>query len=147
MENINEKKPDTFVWKNPIKQLFAWFRRQPDKKRLIEFITALLSVPVMITVILINLNNLNQNKSTTKETQITPIQIVITGAIPQNRPDDRPIIINNATTTPGVVTPTLTPTPGPTNTPYILIATPTPTPIIVTATPTPVNTITPNPTP
>lgn len=36
----------------------------PDKKKYIEFFTALLSVPVLVTVIMLNLNNLkNTNKS------------------------------------------------------------------------------------
>lgn len=136
MEKIEEVKPVKFVFKNPIKQFYIWFKKQPDKKRLIEFLTALLSVPVMITVILINLNNLNQNKqNTTKEPQTTPIQIVITGGIPQNRPDMRPNDTNNATPTPNIIIatptpgPSNTPTPAPTSTPFIIIATPTPTPI------------------
>lgn len=38
----------------------------PEKKTYIEFFTALLSVPVLITVIMLNVNNLkNSNKSTT----------------------------------------------------------------------------------
>jgi len=57
-----------------------WYRALPDKKKYIEFFTAILSVPVLITVILINLNNLNQNKKTETQTakdKTTPIQVQI----------------------------------------------------------------------
>lgn len=38
------------------------YRALPDKKRYIEFVSAILTVPVLITVIAVNLNNLNANK-------------------------------------------------------------------------------------
>ena len=60
-----------------------WYRALPEKKQYVEFVTAVLSVPVMLTVIILNLNNLTQQKNTAqKETtsgKVTPIQIVITG--------------------------------------------------------------------
>lgn len=66
-----------------LKQVWSWYRALPEKKRHVEFITAVLSVPVMLTVIIINLNNLQQQKNNaTKETnteKVVPIQIVITG--------------------------------------------------------------------
>jgi len=82
-----------------------WYRALPDKKKYIEFFTAFLSVPVLITVILINLGNLNQNKKTqsTVQTTSTPVQIEIktpTGA-------DRPKMSLPPQIT---ITPTLTPT-------------------------------------
>lgn len=62
-----------------------WYRELPEKKKYVEFITAVLSVPVMLTVIIINLNNLNQQKNAnqkqTDTTKATPIQVVITSAI------------------------------------------------------------------
>ncbi len=49
---------------NKIKGRFAkWVRAIPSKKHYFEFISALLTIPVLVTVILINLNNLNQKKS------------------------------------------------------------------------------------
>lgn len=48
-----------------------WYRGLPDKKRYVEFISALLSVPVMTTVILLNLNSLTQ-KNTAKPATETP---------------------------------------------------------------------------
>jgi hypothetical protein len=51
-----------------MKQKFSNFilfiKKLPERKHYIEFITALLSIPVLLTVILINLNNLNQSKKT-----------------------------------------------------------------------------------
>lgn len=59
-----------------------------------EFITAILSVPVMITVIILNLNNLSQQKNANqKQTseKIVPIQVVITGE-KQNIPTETPTV-------------------------------------------------------
>ncbi len=63
--------------------LVEWYRGLPEKKKYVEFVTAVLSVPVMLTVIIINLNNLNQQKVNSQkqapQEKTTPIQIVITG--------------------------------------------------------------------
>lgn len=56
------------------------YRSLPDKKQYIEFFTAALTVPVLLTVIIINLNNL---RSSNKSAQITPAPV-----------QDRPIIVN-----------------------------------------------------
>ncbi len=73
--------------KKLFKKIKNWYKKLPDKKQYIEVITAILSVPVMITVIIINLNNLNQSKKQTTDTgKITPVQVVITGSTNQNRP-------------------------------------------------------------
>lgn len=84
--------------KNLVDKIVAWYRKLPEKKRHVEFITAVLSVPVMLTVIIINLNNLNQQKQkqTTSE-KILPVQIVITGE-KQNTLNEVPTTI--PTTTP-----------------------------------------------
>lgn len=69
--------------KNALKKVSDWYRKLPDKKKYVEFVTALLSVPVMVTVIIINLNNLQQSKNASTKQQATPsttpIQVVITG--------------------------------------------------------------------
>lgn len=80
--------------KNLIDRMVAWYRRLPEKKHHVEFITAVLSVPVMLTVIILNLNNLNQQKNANqKQTseKIVPIQVVITGE-KQNLPTEIPTV-------------------------------------------------------
>lgn len=42
-----------------IQNVQQWYRSLPDKKRYIEFITAFLTVPVLITVLIGNLRNIN----------------------------------------------------------------------------------------
>ncbi len=65
-----------------------WYGGLPDKKKYIEFLTAVLSVPVLITVILINLGNLNQNKN--KQSSVgattTPIRIEVKTPTIADRP-------------------------------------------------------------
>lgn len=96
---------------NKFEQVAAWYRALPEKKKYVEFVTAVLSVPVMLTVIIINLNNLNQQKNTTqKQTpaeKTTPIQVVITGdkTNTDNTRTSEPVVSQPANTTP---LPTLT---------------------------------------
>jgi hypothetical protein len=49
--------------KKVTKKLLLSYRSMPQKKQYLEFITALLSIPVLITVIIINLNSLNKIKN------------------------------------------------------------------------------------
>ncbi|MBI2420706.1 MAG: hypothetical protein HYV38_01325 [Candidatus Levybacteria bacterium] len=76
-----------------LRKKFSSFKRGAKefhtKKPQLEFFTALLTIPVLLTVIILNLNNLrgNQNKSA------TPTPVVIT----QTAKDDE---INQAQTTP-----------------------------------------------
>lgn len=76
--------------KNLIDKIVAWYRKLPEKKHHVEFITAVLTVPVLLTVIIVNLNNLNQQKNTAKkqlETEKTsPIQVIITSGEKQTIP-------------------------------------------------------------
>lgn len=58
------------------------YRSLPDKKQYVEFFTALLTVPVLLTVIILNLNNL---KSSQKNATPTPVPI-----------NDRPIVVTVA---------------------------------------------------
>lgn len=91
--------------KNFIEKIRNWYHNLPEKKKYIEFITALLSVPVMLTIIILNLNSLNQSKKqSTNTNQTTPIQIVITEKTPsQGSP------VPTQTITPTVIpSPTLT---------------------------------------
>jgi hypothetical protein len=78
------------VMKNNIDRLIQWYKKLPEKKNHVEFITAVLSVPVMLTVIILNLNNLNNaNKKQAAEEKTTPIQVIITGE-KQNTPTNIP---------------------------------------------------------
>ncbi len=45
-----------------IKKFKKWLRQAPERKVYIEVITAMLTVPVLITVLITNLNNLNSKK-------------------------------------------------------------------------------------
>lgn len=65
--------------KNKLTKFIEWYKALPTKKSHVEFITAVLSVPVMLTVIILNLNNLNQQKKQTVNEKISPIQVIITG--------------------------------------------------------------------
>jgi hypothetical protein len=56
--------------KKTLRKMLLSYRSLPDKKQYIEFFTALLSVPVMLTVIVLNLNNLRgANKAPTPQPQ------------------------------------------------------------------------------
>lgn len=101
-----------------IAKLRQLFQDLPDKKRYFELLTAVLSVPVLITVIILNLNSLKNQKASQQPSPTLPPTVITIVQPTQSFPSPTP------TPTPGVtVTPTPTATPTPTNTP-----TPTPTP-------------------
>lgn len=61
-----------------------WYHGLPDKKRYLEFITALLTIPVLLTVIISNVRNINQNQKqptptpsgpATPQVTVLPIEI------------------------------------------------------------------------
>jgi hypothetical protein len=86
-----------------MKKLFLkiknWYTKLPDKKRHFELVSAILTIPMMLTVILVNLNNIKSQKNvaTTSTNTTTPIQVVI----------DNP---NSSTATASTITPTVTAT-------------------------------------
>lgn len=84
--------------RNTFKKIKNWYRELPNKKKHIEFITALLSVPVLLTVLIGNLNNLNKNKQTT----------------PVPTTQEKVIIVNNEVTPKTSLAPTQTLAPSPT---------------------------------
>jgi hypothetical protein len=95
--------------KNIINGFKEWYSGLSGKKHHVEFITAVLTVPVLLTVIIVNLSNLNQQKNAAKkqpETEkTTPIQIIITGGEKQSVKDEVPTPRvtqpeNNLSTTP-----------------------------------------------
>lgn len=71
-----------------MQKIATMYRGIPDKKQYIEFFTALLSVPVLLTVILINVNNLKGTTSKQPDTKNTDTarQIVVT--IPDKKDSD-----------------------------------------------------------
>jgi hypothetical protein len=71
-----------------------WYRAMPDKKRYIEFITALLTIPVLLTVLITNLSNIKQNNNK---------PIAIPAVAPQPTAVSEKIII---VTQPQIITPT-----------------------------------------
>lgn len=44
-----------------------WYKSLPDKKKYVEFLTAILTVPVLLTVIITNVNNINSKNKTDQE--------------------------------------------------------------------------------
>lgn len=74
---------------NILERFKKWYRDLPNKKTYLEFISALLTIPVLLTVIITNVNNLNKNNkpetSPKQESQATQPQVkevIITS--PQN---------------------------------------------------------------
>lgn len=64
------------MW-DKIKRIAKSINRLPDKKRYVEFITAILSVPVLLSVILLNYTNLQNQRNPKTETN-TPTPAIIT---------------------------------------------------------------------
>jgi hypothetical protein len=65
------------MFKDTLEKIKNWYRTLPDKKRHVEFITALLTVPVLLTVLISNLGNINRDK----KNQITPTPVAPTEKI------------------------------------------------------------------
>ena len=77
-----------------IERLRSWYRGLPDKKRYLEFITALLTIPVLLTVLLSNVTNLQNQKKA--EITPTPTQVIAT---PSSKPTDVPAKLPNTSPT------------------------------------------------
>lgn len=60
-----------------IKRFFRSISQLPDKKKYVEFITAILSIPVLLSVILLNYTNLQNQKKPTEDTK-EPSPAIIT---------------------------------------------------------------------
>lgn len=65
------------MFNDTLEKIKNWYRTLPDKKRHVEFITALLTVPVLLTVLISNLGNINRDK----KNQITPTPVAPTEKI------------------------------------------------------------------
>lgn len=63
---------------NLVYKFQRWYRALPDKKRYIEFITALLTVPVLMTVLYANIQNFQKKPEvSTTPTQVPPVINII----------------------------------------------------------------------
>lgn len=83
-----------------IKRIRKWYRALPDKKRYAEFATAILSIPVLISVLLLNYNNLSeQKKDTTPAPTSSQPPVVITVTAPRDT-DDRQTTLPTSTPSP-----------------------------------------------
>lgn len=73
LEQVGEPKPRPSF----IQRIKDWYRGLPDKKKYLEFITALLTIPVLLTVFLGNLSNLRTKDTGTPSETPVPSQSVI----------------------------------------------------------------------
>lgn len=97
-------KKENFIQKF-FKKIQKWYVTLPDKKRYFELLTAILSIPMILTVILVNMSTINKSKESSTPTPTTaPIQVVVENPTSGNM---NPPKINITTSTP---TPTPTPT-------------------------------------
>ncbi|MFH0979883.1 MAG: hypothetical protein V1803_02990 [Candidatus Roizmanbacteria bacterium] len=69
-----------------------WYRALPDKKKHVEFFTAILTVPVLLTVLMINLANINNNKKEVTPTPAPTKEIIVV--------TEKPTSTSTITTTP-----------------------------------------------
>jgi len=70
-------KKENFI-KKFFKRIQKWYVILPDKKRYFELLTAVLSIPMILTVILVNMNTINKSKESSTPTPTSaPIQIVV----------------------------------------------------------------------
>ncbi|MBI2026050.1 MAG: hypothetical protein HYT06_01570 [Candidatus Levybacteria bacterium] len=73
------------VLKRKFNRFIQGIKKIPHGKNHIDFITALLSIPVLLSVIILNYNNLNQNKpNTTPSPTLVPTQNQKIIIVPQN---------------------------------------------------------------
>lgn len=75
------------MFKDALEKIKNWYRGLPDKKRHVEFITALLTVPVLLTVLISNLGNINRDK----KNQMTPTPLAPTEKIIVVQPSGLPV--------------------------------------------------------
>lgn len=76
-----------------IKKIRYFYRSLPDKKQYVEFFTAILTVPVLLTVIILNLNNLRgASKSASTDSAKDQKPIVVTVPVPNTTETDKEIV-------------------------------------------------------
>ncbi len=93
---------------NHVQRIKAWYRALPDKKRYIELVTAVLTVPVMVTVLYTNIRNIqgapSANPTPLPSPQVTLVQTPVNSPVTQH---------TNTSVTPAPTGATSTPTPKP----------------------------------
>jgi len=100
-------KKENFIQKF-FKKIQKWYVTLPDKKRYFELLTAVLSVPMILTVILVNMSTINKSKELSNTTPTsTPIQVVVENPASGSGNTNNPPKINIATPT-STATPTKT---------------------------------------
>jgi len=112
-----------------------WYKKLPEKKIYLEFLSALLTVPVLITVILLNIINLKKNtQPTVTSDTLSPTTIPTLPQTTSQSPNPeitvKVVYVTPAPESANTLAPSPTSTPLPTDTPL-----PTPT-IVPTNTPT-----------
>lgn len=70
--------------KNFFSRIIRSYRGLPAKKQYVEFFTAILTVPVLLTVIILNVSNLRQEEAKDKSPEPTP-RIIITTSEPKSQ--------------------------------------------------------------
>lgn len=75
---MQEESPDNTNNESYVEKVKHWYRALPEKKRYLEFITALLSIPVLLTVVISNVLSLqsrNQTPTPTATPQVSTTSI------------------------------------------------------------------------
>lgn len=89
--------------KRSLTKFTSWLKKAPDRKHYIEFITATLSIPVLLTVILVNLNNLSQQNVKSISTTPTPStvrEVIIREQAPASKQEGQETNTKTASPTP-----------------------------------------------
>lgn len=97
---MSENVTKTSEQKPFVERIRRWYRGLPDKKRYLEFITALLTIPVLLTVLMGNLSNIQKQKTA----DVSPTHSVTTTVVETHTPSPR--LLNTEGT------PSSTPTPA-----------------------------------
>lgn len=71
-----------------------WYKDLPEKKKYVELLTAVLTVPVLVTVIIGNLNNLN-NKNKEAQKEQTKVEKQTVYVIPTDKKETTPTLSAN----------------------------------------------------
>lgn len=69
---MQEYNQNNINYLSKIEKLKRWYRAMPDKKRYLEFVTALLTIPVLLTVMISNILSLQQKNAAPTPTPTPP---------------------------------------------------------------------------
>jgi len=100
-----EKIPEYKINPNPkpfkqsvVERIRNWYRTLPNKKQYLEFITALLTIPVLLTVLISNISNLQSQKNT--KLPVSTLAPVIEKITVTSPPATTPAPVQSTTPTP-----------------------------------------------